>query len=369
MRYAMGINMNKQKKSTSIRNLYTRNFHSLGILLTILTLILLTGCKNIKKEETVQTNPISKNAFKLNTVISITLYDSQDESILDGAIALCDEYEKLYSRTLETSELYRLNNGLLETANEKNSYKVSDKLFDLLNKGYYYSDLSKGAFDITVEPIASLWNFTDTEAEVPNKDIIAEAVTRTGYKNLKLNDGTVTFLEDQMGVDLGAIAKGYIADRIKDYLLARGIKSAMINLGGNVLCVGEKPGGQAFKVGIQKPFADRNEIVATMELKDMSVVSSGIYERYFIREDVLYHHILNPSTGYPYDNDLISITIISKESVDGDGLSTSCFALGLEKGMELIDSLPDMYAIFITEDYQIHYSKGFQENIKITEEQ
>jgi thiamine biosynthesis lipoprotein len=358
--------MIKLKKSN--KSQYPKKKYSVGIVLTILSLILLTGCKNVEKEET-QTAPISRNAFKLNTVINITLYDTQDESILDGVMELCDKYEQIFSRTSESSELYKLNHGLLEKAEDKSGYKVSDTLYDLLERGYYYSDISKGIFDITVEPATSLWNFTSTEAVVPEKDQLAEAVTRIGYDDMELNNGIAAFKKEGMGVDLGAVAKGYIADRIKDYLLERGVKSAMINLGGNVLCVGEKPDGKPFKVGIQKPFADRNEIVATMELKDMSVVTSGIYERYFMKDNVLYHHILDPATGYPVTNGLISVTIISKSSVDGEGLSTTCFALGLEKGIELIESMDDVYAVFITEDYQIHYTKGFKENIKISEEQ
>lgn len=312
--------------------------------------------------------PISKTAFKLNTMVTITLYDSTSEEILDGALAVCDKYENIYSRTLETSELYKLNNKTLEKKEgSKDSYYISDELNDILEYGLKYSELSEGNFDITIEPISSLWEFTSDEPFVPNKDIIKSNLGYVNYKNLSTNNNVVTFNKENMGIDLGAIAKGYIADRIKDYLISEGVQSAMINLGGNVLCVGSKTKEVPFNIGIQKPFADRNEIVATMELEDVSVVSSGIYERSFTEDGKLYHHILNPSTGYPYDNGLISVTIISDYSVDGDGLSTSCFALGLEKGLELINSLPNTYAVFITDDYVMHYSEGFHENIKVSE--
>lgn len=184
---------------------------------------------------------------------------------------------------------------------------------------------------------------------------------------MQLDGNLLTFAKEGMGLDLGAIAKGYIADRIKDYLLEQGVKSATINLGGNVLCVGEKPEGTPFKIGIQKPFSDRSETIAVMNISDKSVVSSGIYERYFEKDGKIYHHILNPATGYPYDNHLVSVTIISDKSVDGDGLSTSCFALGLDKGMELINSLPDVQAVFITDDYELHYSDGFEEEISMAD--
>jgi thiamine biosynthesis lipoprotein len=323
---------------------------------------------NGKKDKEIIGEPIQKSSFLLNTIITITLYDSQDESIIDGAMELIGEYEKVYSRTLETSEVYKLNHGTLEKAEgEKYSYKISDKTADILKKSLYYSNLSGGKFDVTIEPITSQWNFISENAVIPEKSDLEAALPFVDYKNLILGDNTVTFRKEGMGIDLGAIAKGYIADRVKDYLLDQGVKSAMINLGGNVLAVGKKPGGEAFKVGIQKPFAGRNELVAAMEIEDKSVVSSGIYERYIMKDDNFYHHIIDPSTGYPYKSDLVAVTIVSNESVDGDGLSTTCFALGLEKGMELIESLEDTYAIFITDDYELHYTEGFFDNIKVTE--
>ena len=141
--------------------------------------------------------------------------------------------------------------------------------------------------------------------------------------------------------------------------MENGVESAVINLGGNVLCVGSRPDGTPFRVGLQRPFADRNETIATIEVSDLSVVSSGIYERYFEQDGQLYHHILDPATGYPCENNLVAVTILSEESTDGDGLSTTCFALGLEKGMELIESLENVEAMFITEDNELHYSSGF----------
>lgn len=307
------------------------------------------------------TTPISKTSFKLNTVVSITLYDSQDESIIDEAFQLCDYYENLLSRTKKESEIYKLNEE------GHNSYTISDETKELLTAGFHYSQLSNGAFDLTLEPLTSLWNFGTKEARLPSQEEIEEALTHIGYQYLKIDGNTVTFDKEGMGVDLGAIAKGYIADKMKEFLISKGVNSAIINLGGNILCVGDKPDGSAFLVGIQKPFKDRNETIAVMEIRDLSVVSSGIYERFFTVDGKNYHHILNPATGYPYENDLTSVTIISKDSVDGDALSTTCFALGLEEGMKLINSLPDTYAVFITSNYELHYSDGFIENIKIVE--
>ncbi|HWT75803.1 MAG TPA: FAD:protein FMN transferase [Mobilitalea sp.] len=352
-----------------MRHITARNKKIIFTAVLILTATLFTGCSKNTSQETTDSKKqeyITASDFLLDTNVTINLYDKQDETILNGCFDLIKKYENIYSRTKETSELYALNH---RTAPIKDgAYQISDELADILKYGLYYCELSEGAFDISIEPASSLWEFTSSTPTVPSDTDITAALPYINYKYIHLKGNSITFDKDRVGIDLGAIAKGYIADRIKDYLLANGVKSAMINLGGNVLSVGEKPDGSPFHVGIQKPFADRNETVAVMDISDLSVVSSGVYERYFEANGKLYHHILNPKTGYPYDNELISVTIISKKSTDGDGLSTTCFALGLEKGLDLIASLPDTYAVFITSDYKIYYSKGFKDAIKITEQ-
>ena len=180
------------------------------------------------------------------------------------------------------------------------------------------------------------------------------------YRNLSLSGNTLTFLSPDTSIDLGAIAKGYIADRMKEQLLEAGAKSAIINLGGNVLCVGSLPDGAPFRIGLQMPFADYEETFETLGISDLSVVTSGVYERSFTVDGTLYHHILNPKTGYPYDNGLIAVTILSGESVDGDGLSTTCFSLGLEEGLKLAESLEGVEACFIDSDYRVHYTSGMK---------
>ena len=324
--------------------------------------------------------PVSKSDFKLNTVVTVTIYDLEEkekkpddkdkrnekgihreekdaEEIIDKALKLCDKYEKIFSRTLPESEIYALNHGTLPM--EDGCYLLSEECAALIEKGLYYSELSGGAFDITIEPVSSLWDFTSGEKIVPDAETIAEKQACVGYEDVELKGNKLRFKKEGMGIELGAVAKGYIADKVKEYLVSEGVKSAVIDLGGNVLCVGEKPDGKPFKIGIQKPFADRSETVSAVEIAGTSVVSSGIYERYFEKDGKLYHHILDPATGYPYENGLVSVTVLSEESADGDGLSTACFALGLEKGLELIEQTPDTEAMFITEDGEMHFSKGF----------
>lgn len=331
----------------------------IGILFVVVLSVFIVCYGKMQKPE----EPITATAFKLNTVVKVTIYDSQDEKILQDALALCDKYEKIFSRTRTDSEIYLLNEGKLPQ--EDGYYILSEECAELIGKGLYYSELSGGAFDITIEPLSSLWDFTSGEKQIPDPQTLVEAQKHVGYEKVELKGNKIRFQEDGMGLELGAIAKGYIADKIKEFLISEGIESAVIDLGGNVLCIGTRPDGEAFRVGIQKPFADRNETVATAGIRDRSVVSSGIYERYFEKDRKLYHHILNPKSGYPYENGLTAVTILSDESVDGDGLSTVCFALGLEKGLELINSLPDTQAVFITEDGELHYSEHFEEEVPL----
>lgn len=319
-----------------------------------LAVLLLTGCRR-------KIEPVSKSDFLLDTFVTVTLYDKDDPEILNGCMDVCRSYENIFSKTIEKSEVYKLNH---RPAEEKTA-TVSKDVAALLSRGLHYSQISDGAFDITVEPLSSLWDFTSPDPVIPPKEEINQAVKKVDYKKLKLEGNQLSFLSPDTSMDFGAIAKGYIADRMKDYLTKQGVQSAIINLGGNVLCVGEKTDGTPFKIGLQKPYADRNVTIETLNIRDMSVVSSGVYERHFVKDGVNYHHILNPKEGYPYENGLVSVTILSKLSVDGDGLSTTCFSLGLNKGLEVIDSMDDVYGVFITDDYKIHYSKGAKQFLAV----
>ena len=340
----------------------------------ILCPAVLSGCSaQTKSEENTAADsqePISATAIKLNTAVTVTIYDSNDKNLLTECMNLCDKYEKIFSHTASDSELYQLNHReLAPVERTENTYQVSDDLAELVSEGLDYSELSKEAFDIAIEPLTSLWDFTAKDPQVPEDSLIQAALPKCDYHNISVDKdkNEITLKTDDTAIELGAIAKGYIADRLKDFLVSQNVKSAIINLGGNVLCIGEKPDNSAFKIGIQKPFADRSETIAVMDIKDKSVVSSGIYERCFEQNGTLYHHLLNPETGYPYDNGLIAVTIISDKSVDGDALSTTCFALGLEDGMKLAESLDDVQAFFVTSDYEIHYTKDFRKKIKVTE--
>lgn len=321
-----------------------------GIVLAAALLFLYSFLGGKKKE----TEPITRSDFALDTFITVTLYDTEDASVLDGCMELCQDYEKLLSKTIEGSDIYRINH---RKPGERR-VTVAPETAELIEKGLFYSSLSQGAFDITIAPLSELWDFTGGEKKVPEKEAVRNAASKVDYRKVQVSGREIELSDDEVQLDLGAIAKGYIGDKMKEYLQARGVKSAVLNLGGNVLCIGEQPSGKPFNIGLRKPFGTQYEQAAVLRITDRSVVSSGVYERNFQKDGVNYHHILNPEDGYPYQNGLTDVTIISEFSADGDGLSTVCFSLGLEAGMELVDSLDGVYGLFITEDGEIHYSKG-----------
>ncbi len=297
---------------------------------------------------------ISRTAFYFNTVITISIYDSNDETILDGCMELASKYDNLLSTTVEGSDIWNINHS------SGKPVTVDADTASLIKDALNYAALSDGAFDPTIGIVSSLWDFSsDDPGPVPDEKDITNALQHVDYTTVQLSGNTVTMKDADAQLDLGGIAKGYIADKLKEYLVSQNVSSAIINLGGNVLLVGSKPDGTDFTVGIQKPFEDNTTYITTINEKGLSIVSSGPYERNFTQDGKLYHHILDTSTGYPVDNNLYGVTILSDSSVDGDALSTICFIKGLDEGMKYIESLPDTEALFITNDYELHYSSGF----------
>ena len=320
---------------------------------------LLSSC-TVKK---ISDTPIVRTGFFFDTFIQISLYGTDDETILDECMALSSHYEDLLSRTKEGSDIWKINHA------EGNPVTVDADTVLLLETALSYSKKTDGLFDVTIGAVSSLWNFSqEPKGPVPDRDVIASALTHVGYENIVIDKNTVRLKDPEAMLDCGAIAKGFIADRLKDLLLERGVKSALINLGGNVLAIGEKPSGDAFHVGVQMPFSTQGETAAVVNIKDASTVTSGNYERFFEEDGVLYHHILDATTGYPSQSDLVGITVYAKQSVDADALSTICFILGSEDGLKLIEETDGAEALFITgtpgdiSGYKLITSSGFPMN-------
>ncbi|MDO4323750.1 MAG: FAD:protein FMN transferase [Lachnospiraceae bacterium] len=296
---------------------------------------------------------ISDTGFYFDTVVTIKLNGTSDKTILRDCFDKMAEYEALLSRTREGSDIWNVNHSGGQPV------EVSDETAALIELAMKYAELSDGAFDITVAPYLTLWDFQNNSGSVPPDETIAAAREHVGLSLLHLEGNTVTLDDPEAAIDLGGIAKGYIADHLKELLAEKGIQSAWINLGGNVLAIGQKPDGTNWNIGIRNPFGEATDIIAIVKTADQSVVTSGTYERFFEKDGTIYHHILNPKNGYPVQNGLKSVTILSDSSADGDALSTTCFVLGMKRGMELVESLDGIEAMFVTDDREIQYSSGF----------
>lgn len=319
--------------------------------LPLLCALLLSGCAK-------SAEPYARTAFLFDTAVTITIYDTdaaRADSLLTRCFTLCESYEGLFSRTMEGTDISSVN------AHSGSFVAVHPETAELIRLGISYGELSDGLFDITIGPLSSLWDFHGGST-VPDAGSLADAAALVDYRSisLKTQDGAPAVRLDKPGaaLDLGGIAKGYMADKLKEMLQNEGVSCAIISLGGNVLTIGSRPDGAPFRVGIRQPFDDTGAMAEVVEVTDRSVVTSGVYERYFYVGDTLYHHVLNPSTGLPMETDLYGATILSDSSADGDALSTICLSLGSEKGLEFIESLPGIEAVFITSDDQIIKSSG-----------
>lgn len=331
--------MNHKHLNTLYKRIYT-------VMLIILCAFSVCGC-------TAQTQPVTYTDYYFDTVISLTFYQNNGAKLAEECFQLCETYENLLSRTVEESDVWRINHS------NGSPVTVSSETYELIEEALYYCELTQGKIDITIAPLMDLWKFTEnSDGQIPpaNEEINA-LLAHVDYTQVSLGDNnTVTLLDSKAAMDLGFIAKGYIADQIKEYLISEGVTSAIINLGGNICTIGNKPDGSAYTIGIQEPFAPTGTTIDTFTLSDSCAVTSGTYERYFTYNDAVYHHIIDATTGYPIDNGLTSVTILCDSATEADALSTTCFVLGREEALTLIRSLSDTECILIDEEGTIYES-------------
>ncbi|MBR5533385.1 MAG: FAD:protein FMN transferase, partial [Ruminiclostridium sp.] len=274
------------------------------LLCALVLLLGLGGCSQ-------QDEPVSKANFLLDTYVQITLYDDSDPAVIDLAFQEITRLEDMLSVNREGSELDQL-----AKAAGKEWVTISPETQEVLLLAKEYADLSGGLFDVTAGPLIDLWDING-EGHYPTQEELDAVLPLISSDDLLVEDGRAYLAREGMEANLGAIAKGYIADKVKELLMAEGVESAILDLGRNVLLIGDKPDGSAFKVGVQDPNQDQGVLLGLVTTADTSVVTSGINERYFTYEGVDYHHILDPFTGFPADNDLASVTILSTSSAQG----------------------------------------------------
>ncbi|MCG8452912.1 MAG: FAD:protein FMN transferase [Spirochaetales bacterium] len=340
--------MSSERNITFSKQSRSRTFKNIRWIPKILlaSVVLFYGCTASAPE------PAEESQFLLDTVVSLRLY-SGNETLLSPAFEKIVQYEKQLSRHILDSPLTKLNSG-------QNQAILPESTAEVLNMALHYAQLTEGRFEPSIAPLVNLWDIH--EAQVPSPESVVEALTVVDFRKIQFDEFSRSItLEPGMALDLGGIAKGWIADEVADFFAESGEQSILINLGGNILVRGGKPDGSSFRIGLQDPQNSRGEYLGIFALKNGSVVSSGVYERYFIKDGIRYHHILDSRTGYPIQNGLASVTIISDRSADGDALSTSLFALGLDEGLQLALDLEGIEAVFVTEENRLVMTPGAAE--------
>jgi len=310
----------------------------------------------------------SETEFVLGTTITVTTYGRTPDGLFESIFARVREIEERMSTSEEDytmTELMAVNDAAGEEP-----VRVSPDTYEVVRQAVEYSRSTGGAFDVSVQPLVALWGIGTADPAIPAQEAIGEAVAAVDYRRVRLDgDGQTVFLaEPGMGIDVGGIAKGYAADEAARIIRELGVESALLDFGGNILTVGDKPDGSAWRIGVQLPDASRGDYLGIAEVVDLAVVTSGTYERYFVEDGVRYHHILDTETGYPVRNDLDSVTIITAESIRADALSTAVFAMGAQAGMGFVESQPDVEALFVTSDRKVYLSSGMADYFELTHE-
>lgn len=326
-------------------------FKKLSVLL-ICTILIITQAGCISKE------PVSKTDFYLNTVCSIEIREmdkSKAEELIDNAFVEIGRYEGLLSRTIAGTDIYKLNNAAGQ------QLTVSPETAEVMSIGYNISKDTNGLFDITVGQLTNLWNFSSESPKVPTSSDVKTAIETIGYKNLHLHETTASLKNPNTWIDLGAIAKGYIADRVSQYLVDNGVTCGIVDLGGNIVTIGTKEDGSKWNIGIEAPYSDRTEAIGGVPMENQTLVTSGTYERFFEEDGKKYHHILDPATGYPIDSDIVSVSILGDigSSVYCDGYSTTCLLLGTDKAVDFMKDKKGFEYCILDTDGKIHKSEGF----------
>lgn len=319
----------------------------ISLLLTITTMMCLCscGCFNGGNE------PYKTSFRSFDTLCSVTIYDEKTsdeyDNIQRNIKSACTKFNCSFNKYIPNSFVRNFNNIKHKIAKNDN--------YDIMKRSIELGDKTNGAFDITISPIVELWGVNTNHFKVPTDIKIQEELAKVNYKQIDLNGNNVR-LTGGGSIDLGGIAKGFVADKLVESLKNSNVKSAIIDLGGNIYAIGSKK-GKPFKVGIEKPFS-KGKLIATVKAKNTSIITAGIYQRYKKKDGKIYSHIMDPKTGKPVDNDLNSVTVISKDATAADALSTGFMVMGLDAGLSLANITDNVEAVFIDKDNKIHLTDG-----------
>lgn len=322
-------------------------------------IVMLAGCSgagqqpadrtdtNGTETETKQTAEI----FAMNTIMNLTVYGKEASQMLKEARELIQTYENLLSVNVETSDVAKLNRAGGQPV------QVSEETYELIQKSLDISKQTNGIFDISIYPLVRAWGFTEEEYRIPSEDERKQIAGIIDYRRIELKEDHTVVIPEPMQIDLGGIAKGYVSDKLMDLFRERGAEAAIVSLGGNVQTYGKKPDGTPFTVGITDP-ADGESMLGTIEVGQTAVITSGSYQRYFERDGVRYHHIMDKETGAPAESDLTSVTILCENGETADSIATAMFVMGKERAIAFDREHDDISCILIDKKNEVWTSEG-----------
>ena len=312
-------------------------------LLLALSLALLPGCA-VRADA-------SRTFFAMDTVMTVTA-PGGSEALLADCEAEVRRLEALFSVTDEQSEIARLN--------QAGEAALSEETASVLRFALDTAALTGGALDVTLYPVVRAWGFTTGDYRVPGDEELAALLARVGWRQVAL-EGAAARLPEGVMVDLGAVAKGYASDRLAALLREGGVQSALIDLGGNICCVGAKRDGRPWRIGVRDP-KNPERYVGALAVKDRAVITSGSYERFFTGEDgTVYGHIFDPATGRPADSGVISATVVGESGMQCDALTTALYVMGVERACALLQTLPAVDALLVDEDGALWITMGLKD--------
>ncbi len=326
-------------------------------ILVIIICILFCGCQ-------VKNDMAEIQMFAMDTFIDLKAQGENGEKALLEAEKEINRLEKLFSPTIEQSEIFTINQYAA-----KQTVTVSKDTFDLIEKAKEYCNITEGAFDITIAPVVKAWGFTEEVKRVPPDEEIQQKLQLVDNNKLHIDkqNSTVYLENENMSIDLGGIAKGYASDKVNEILKKNDVSSAVISLGGNVSVTGKRPDGTKWRIAVQDPM-NREGYVGILNVEDTSVITSGVYQRFFEQDGKKYHHIIDTKTGKPTQTGLLSVTIVCDDGAMADALSTSVMVAGLQKGSELWRKLGNFGMIVITDSNEMYISEDIEDIFEVSDD-
>ncbi len=297
-----------------------------------------------------------RDVFAMDTYMTVKAYGSNGDAAVDAAVDEINRLDVLLSTGKKDSEIGQIN--------ANNGGQLSEDGAVLMERSLELYKSTNGAFDVAIYPVMKAWGFTDGNYQVPDADTLKATLELADPSLIDYDKetSTVSFKKDGVQIDLGGIAKGYTSSRIMDIYREKGVTSGLVNLGGNAQVFGTKPDGSLWRVAVQSPDSE-DEYLGVLETKDKAIITSGGYERYFEKDGVTYHHIIDPATGYPAENGLVSVTIVSTDGTLADGLSTSLFVMGKDKAVDYWKAHSDEFdMILLTDDEKLYVSEGIKDS-------